>query len=136
MTERCVVRKTSRTAIRGFVVALSIAVVVVTSADAQPTTVPGTAKSKGRSDVASDGSVRPDEGFVPDEQTALAVAHVVLTRLYGADVVRSEEPFRVTSDGIVWNIEGKARLPTETGDPISIRILKSTGAILRVYAGE
>src|SRR5215471_8129705 len=55
-------------------------------------------------------SFRPKDGYVPDSRTAIDVAKAILIPIYGNDVVRREEPFTASLDGIIWTVKGAVRL--------------------------
>ena len=51
----------------------------------------------------------PQAGFVPDEATAIKIAEVVWTPIYG-NSLKAERPFHAKLIGDVWHVEGS--LPT------------------------
>jgi len=78
----------------------------------------------------------PPHGFVPTEQTAIAVAEAVLIPVYGKDQIESERPFKAVLNGNVWVVTGSvpchnppagAECP---GGAAEIRISKRTGQVL------
>jgi hypothetical protein len=77
-------------------------------------------------------SVRPKSGFVPNEETAVKIAEVVLVPVYGAKTIRDEEPFKARREGDVWRVEGSLNCgaPHCFGGTAVVRISKSSGEIL------
>src|SRR5437870_913236 len=45
-------------------------------------------------------------GYVPDEQTAIAIAVAVWTPIYGKAQIESEKPFRATLRNGIWTVGG------------------------------
>lgn len=73
----------------------------------------------------------PKQGFVPDEETAIAIAEAVLVPIYGKEQVDGQKPFSVRLTDGVWLIQGT--LPAEQlGGVFSIEISKQTAAVLRL----
>jgi hypothetical protein len=74
------------------------------------------------------------EGFVPDETTAIAIAELVLTPVYGKQTVTSERPFRALVGGKVWTIKGSVLCDGPPGSicpggAAEVQISKSTGQV-------
>jgi hypothetical protein len=65
----------------------------------------GQSSTAGRSADRAAG-VRPKEGFVPDKETAIAIARAVLIPIYGAKQIESEEPLLAHLESGVWTVEG------------------------------
>lgn len=78
----------------------------------------------------------PPDGFVPNSETAIAVAKAVLTPVYGADVIRREEPFSADLDGDVWFVHGTLPKPGNRGGVAEVSISRSKGCILRMIHGK
>lgn len=70
----------------------------------------------------------PKEGLVPDEQTAVKIAEVVLFRLWDEKTVVSQRPYTVTKDENIWWVCGT--LHTELGSAFRIAISQQTAAVL------
>ena len=80
-------------------------------------------------------SYTPENGFIPDEITALKVAEAILFPIYGADKINSEKPFKAEFENGVWYISGT--LPKHMkGGTAMVEISKKTGEILRVSHGK
>ena len=48
----------------------------------------------------------PDNGFVPDGQTAIRVAEAVWIPIYGEKAIAAERPFRAKLEDGVWLVTG------------------------------
>ena len=48
----------------------------------------------------------PPNGFVPDANTATAIARAVLIPIYGAATIRGEEPLKAERVGEFWHVRG------------------------------
>ncbi len=74
----------------------------------------------------------PKEGLVPDKETAIRIAEVILFRLYGEKSITEQRPYVVTEDENIWWVCGT--LHTDFGSAFRIFISRQTGAIL-YFAG-
>jgi hypothetical protein len=79
-------------------------------------------------------SIRPKEGFVPNEQTAVRIAEAVLIPIYGEENVRSERPFKAVLANGVWTVRGHLP-PNMLGGSAVVRLAKADGQILFVIHG-
>jgi hypothetical protein len=71
------------------------------------------------------------EGLVPDRETAIKIAEVVLFRLFGEDTITAQRPYTVKEEDFIWWINGN--IPKEKlGFTFKIAISKQTGAILHL----
>lgn len=78
---------------------------------------------------------RPEEGYVPDADTAVRIAEAVLERAYGSDMLNSQRPLRVMLADTHWIIVGT--IPEDAlGGVVRIDIERANGTILRVEHGE
>ena len=50
--------------------------------------------------------INPEDGFVPNEQTAIAIAVAVWTAIYGEKAVERQKPYKATLEGGFWRVEG------------------------------
>jgi len=73
----------------------------------------------------------PKEGLVPDKETAIKIAEVVLFRLYGEENIIAQRPYKVKKDDDIWWISGTLK-PNELGSAFNIAISKQTSAILHL----
>jgi hypothetical protein len=70
----------------------------------------------------------PKEGYVPDKETAIKIAEVVLFRLYGEKNIVVQRPYVVVEDENIWWVCGT--LHTDFGSEFRIAISKQTAAVL------
>jgi hypothetical protein len=82
-----------------------------------------------------DGSYIPDSGFVPDSTTAIGIAEVVLTPIYGRDRVRGQRPFGARLQDDVWTVWGYLP-PNHLGGVAEVQIAKRDARILKVTHGK
>jgi hypothetical protein len=73
----------------------------------------------------------PKGGLVPDQETAIKIAEVVLFRLYGQENIIAQRPYKVKKDDDIWWISGTLN-SNEFGSAFNIAISKQTGAILHL----
>jgi len=71
----------------------------------------------------------PKDGYVPDKETAIKIAEVILFRLYGEKNITRQRPYVVTKDENIWWVCGTGH-PDELGSLFKIAISQQTGAIL------
>jgi hypothetical protein len=80
---------------------------------------------------ADRNSYKPKLGFVPDEQTAIAIAIAVWIPIYGKQQIENEKPYQASLKDGVWTVTGS--LPKGfKGGTAEARISKDRGCILRV----
>lgn len=51
-------------------------------------------------------SYRPEQGYVPDARTAIAIAEAVWLPIYGKKTLDNERPFQAVLKGDVWTVTG------------------------------
>lgn len=89
--------------------------------------------SQGQGVPAANGFV-PKEGFVPNSAVAVQIAEVVLTPVYGHDMVMSERPYTATLEEGTWVVIGTVPcVPRGTvcpGGAGEVWISKSDGRIM------
>lgn len=73
----------------------------------------------------------PKEGLVPDKETAIQIAEVVLFRLYGKENIIHQRPYVVKEEDYVWWISGTLK-NNELGRTFSIAISRQTAAVLHL----
>ncbi|MDQ3199862.1 MAG: YbbC/YhhH family protein [Verrucomicrobiota bacterium] len=73
----------------------------------------------------------PKEGLVPDKETAIQIAEIVLFRLYGKENIIAQRPYEVKEEDYIWWISGTLK-GNAMGSPNKIAISKQTGAVLHV----
>lgn len=79
----------------------------------------------------------PPNGFVPNEQTAIAIARAVLVPIYGADTIKDEEPLTAKRDGDDWIVTGTLQCaPRCMGGTAEVRLSSKDGRILNMIHGK
>jgi hypothetical protein len=78
---------------------------------------------------------QPHSGMVPDKDTAIRIAIAVLSPIYGADAIRSQQPFIASIKGNIWTVVGTPP-KQHVGGVAEIRISKVDGRILYVMHGQ
>ena len=90
-------------------------------------------QNNGRS--SNRANYKPKDGYVPDEQTAIAIAVAVWTPIYGKDEIEGEKPYKAKLKNGVWTVTGF--LPADAnGGVAEADIAKDDGRILRVIHGQ
>jgi len=77
-------------------------------------------------------SPKPNNGYVPDEQTAISIAVAVWTPLYGAKQIASEKPYQATLNNGVWTVTSAIPPRTKYVQYSVVEISQDTGCVLRV----
>ena len=80
-------------------------------------------------------SVVRQEGFVPDEKTAIAIAIAVWIPIYGEKQIQSEKPYKAILRDGVWHVWGS----TPNGSPGGValaEISKTDARIIRIIHGK
>lgn len=72
----------------------------------------------------------PVEGYLPDSATAIAVAEIILKKIYGIDQIEKQRPFVASLSGEVWKISGSTN-SAQLGGVASIDLQKN-GRVVRV----
>jgi hypothetical protein len=84
-----------------------------------------------------DHNYKPPEGYVPDAETAVAIAKAVLIPVYGKEHIAKEQPFAAKLSRGVWTVEGWGGKPgTFIGGTALVMISKKTGAVVRMTHGR
>jgi len=78
----------------------------------------------------------PAQGYVPNAETAIAIAVAVWTPIYGRDKIESERPYRATLRGGTWVVEGSLPSGSQVGGAAIAEISKADGRIQRVSHGK
>ena len=81
-------------------------------------------------------SYRPEAGYVPDAETAIAIAVAVWTSIYGREQIESEKPYKAVLIGRTWHVSGSLPAGYDVGGVAEAEIAKDDGRILRVIHGE
>ncbi|NGZ27389.1 MAG: hypothetical protein G8345_10945 [Magnetococcales bacterium] len=78
---------------------------------------------------------------IPDEDTAIKVAEIVLSRIYGYESVNRGMPFKATLNHDIWQIDS-VKLPIRRGEMVRfggdkrLLISKINGCIIYINAGK
>jgi|SRR5271165_377782 len=75
-------------------------------------------------------SIRPKNGFVPDEATAARIGEAAAVAQYGEKTISEEKPFRARLYGDVWIVHGTLHPEGVLGGTAVIKINKTDGRIL------
>ena len=82
----------------------------------------------------------PKDGYVPNKETAIAIAVAVWTPIYGKRQIKDEKPYVAKLTNGVWLVTGSLPQPVDgeiaVGGVAEIEISKQSGCILRVIHGE
>ncbi|MBP1150333.1 MULTISPECIES: YbbC/YhhH family protein [Methylocaldum] len=85
--------------------------------------------------MAQEHSYVPDEGFIPDEMTAVVVAEAILKPIYGVENIDRQKPLKAVLNNTVWVIKGT--LPEGLmGGVAMIEISKRDAKVIRVSHGK
>jgi hypothetical protein len=80
-------------------------------------------------------NVKPQEGYVPDEETAIAIAVAIWRPIYGKKEIEKQKPYNaILKDGI-WFVSGS--LPKGwLGGVAEAEIIRENGKIIRISHGK
>ena len=84
-----------------------------------------------RTELHDRSSYKPKSGYVPDEQTAIAIAVAIWIPIYGKEQIENEKPFRATLKDGVWTVTGTLPEGYDGGTALA-EIAQDDGRILRV----
>lgn len=85
--------------------------------------------------AASEFFYEPPQGFVPNKETAIAIAVAIWTPIYGREQIESEKPFNAALRGDTWYVTGT--LPDGyVGGVAEAAIRKRDGRISQVTHGQ
>jgi hypothetical protein len=74
---------------------------------------------------------KPKDGYVPDEQTAIAIAVAVWSPIYGKEKIEGQKPYKAALKNGVWEVRGSLPEGYDGGTAVA-EISKNDGRILRV----
>ena len=94
----------------------------------QPQSSQDTSVEYARRTISGLKSYLPAAGYVPDSETAIAIATAVLTPIYGKPTIDAEKPWKAGLKDGVWTVVGTFNGKGEGGEAI-VQIDKRTGAI-------
>jgi hypothetical protein len=84
-------------------------------------------------------NIKPVNGYVPDAETAIAIAVAVWSPIYGKEKIEKEKPYKARLEGQIWHVTGSLNCPPNyrcLGGAAVIEISKESGEILRVSHGK
>ena len=73
--------------------------------------------------------LRPKDGFVPDEATAIRIAEAVAIAQWGEKQISTERPFKARLRGAIWTIKGTLTKLVPGGTAV-VQLNKMTGAVV------
>jgi len=76
-------------------------------------------------------SYKPEVGYVPNEETAIAIAIAVWSPIYGREKIETDRPFKAVLKKGVWTVTGTLPEGVTSGAP-EADISKDDGRIFRV----
>jgi hypothetical protein len=56
-------------------------------------------------------TIVPENGFVPDEETAIAIAVAVWSPIYGKTKIRQQRPYHASLKNGIWTVNGSVPKP-------------------------
>jgi len=75
-------------------------------------------------------SYLPKNGYVPDKDTAVAIAYAVAVPIYGKKEMDGEKPFQAELEDGIWTIQGTFHCDSCAGGTLVMQISKASGKIL------
>jgi hypothetical protein len=75
----------------------------------------------------------PENGVIPDERTAIAVAEAVFRPVYGKDYVDKFRPYHAVLEDNAWTVYGTLRPAGAHGGTPQLRINKADGRVLEIW---
>ncbi|MEI7481770.1 MAG: YbbC/YhhH family protein [Elusimicrobiota bacterium] len=79
---------------------------------------------------------KPKQGYVPNAETAIAIAVAVWIPIYGKDTIEKEKPYQAVLKKDVWLISGSLPEKNMIGGVAEAEISKENGRILRISHGK
>ncbi len=80
--------------------------------------------------------IKPKDGYVAKERTAIRIAEAVLSDIYGDEQLKLELPLTARLENDVWIVTGTFPKGNYYGGVASISIEKDSGCILSVSHGK
>jgi hypothetical protein len=81
-------------------------------------------------------TVKPEAGYVPDEETAIKIAIAVWLPIYGKDSIEAEKPYKAILKDGVWYVSGSLPKGWVKGGVVEVEINKDDGRIIRISHGK
>jgi hypothetical protein len=77
-------------------------------------------------------NIKPKNGVLPDEVTAVAVAEPILSAIYGKDAIKKQKPLRAVLTNQVWVVTGTEPKGVVFGGVATIELSKLDGCVIRI----
>jgi len=87
--------------------------------------------SKASDSANAPSTAHEPKGYVPDEQTAIAIAVAVWTPIYGKAQIENEKPYKARLSNGVWTVMGSLPAGYNGGTAVA-EISQADGRILKV----
>ncbi len=84
------------------------------------------------SQTSTKPNYEPKDGYVPDEETAIAIAVAVWNPIYGKENIDAEKPFHANLKNGIWTVTGSLPKGFDKGGTAIAEISKEDGRILRI----
>ncbi len=78
------------------------------------------------------GKYRPPHGFVPDKETAIAIAVAVWKPIFGEENIEQEAPYQANLVDGIWVVEGEPPGRLYPGGTAKALIRQDTGEVLQI----
>jgi hypothetical protein len=89
------------------------------------------ARDSSKKNVGAENNYKPKDGYVPDAETAIAIAVAIWNPIYGKKQIEEEKPFKASLSNGVWTVHGS--LPEGCVGGVAIaEISKDDCKVLRV----
>lgn len=89
------------------------------------------AETRQSNQVSTQSNYKPKNGYVSDEETAIAIAVAVWNPIYGKQQIESEKPYQANLKNGVWRVTGSLPKGADGGTAIA-EISKDDGRILKI----
>lgn len=77
-------------------------------------------------------NLKPADGYVPDESTAVAIGEAVMVPIWGTAAIARHRPYRAALADGLWTVRGT--LPVGSGGGTAVVVLaKDDGRIVRAF---
>jgi hypothetical protein len=80
--------------------------------------------------IKSSHSFQPKDGYVPNAETASAIAYAVALPIYGSRQLEEEKPFRAQLLNGTWTVLGTLNCKTCVGGTLVVQVDQMSGKIL------
>ena len=77
----------------------------------------------------------PPNGVIPDEDTAVKVAHIMFLPIFGTENVDKFLPYHAQCKHGIWTVYGTLKPGSQGGTPM-VRIRKKDGKVLEIWHSQ